>query len=371
MSNKKFSWKASMLLVMLLVWLCGMSVFAASNDNSLSSLGITTEGAVVSPEFQYSTWEYDVTVPSGTQTLELDPVPSNGNAWIVDILGTELVDGQTTVQIIVSAESGDQFTYTLHVKAEESAGTAAPAESEAEVQTESETETEPETEDPRYVKVDRDSLQAAEDTIAALKAEAGDYRDRLGLMMKILYGLIAFCVILLFVVINLILKKKDLKKELENYMGYGQPGEFYQQSQDGYEQQAYDDDGYEQKPYEEHGYEQQAYDDDGYERKPYEKNGNEQQAYDDGYKQKPYEKNGNERQSCEEPVSSQKPQELKWEPQRSAGPADDDPATVPKPEKARRKAKKMPEYDPPQKEARYQPRKNKGSENVEVNMIDL
>ena len=88
MSNKKFGWKNTVLLTMLLVCLCSMAVFAASNDNSLASLGITTEGAMVTPEFVYSTWTYDVVVPAGTQKLELDPVPSNGNAWIVDVLCT-------------------------------------------------------------------------------------------------------------------------------------------------------------------------------------------------------------------------------------------------------------------------------------------
>ena len=40
----------------------------------------------------------------------------------------------------------------------------------------------------------------------------------------------------------------------------------------------------------------------------------------------------------------------------------DDPATVPKPSKRKKKAKQMPEYQPP---------KEKTSEHVEVNMIDL
>ena len=179
--------------------------------------------------------------------------------------------------------------------------------------------------------------------------------------MKILYGLIAFCVILLFVVINLILKKKDLKKELENYMGYGQPGEYYPQNQGGYEQQAYDDGSYDQQAYGNDGYEQQ-----------YEEQSYDQQAYDNGYDQQFYGEQDYEQPVYEEPVSSQKPQELQWEPQRSYEPEDDDPATVPKPSRARKKAKKMPEYDQPQKkEKRFSSKKGKASENVEVNMIDL
>lgn len=335
MNNKSYNWKKAILTALLLVWVCSMTVLASSSDNSLSSLGITTEGAVVSPEFYYSTIEYNVTVPAGTSRLELDPVTSNPNAWIVDITGQDLTDGQTTVQIVVSAENGNQYSYYLYVTADESAGTAA-AEAETEAQTEPQTETEPETEDPRYVKVDRDTLQAAEDTVAALKDEVQDYRDRLSMMMKILYGLIAFCVILLFAVINLILKKKDLKKELENYMGYGQP--------------EYNDD------YRDQSYEQQNYSEAYLQNKPQDY---EQQAYS-----MKFEKN----------AIKEQPRELQWEPKISASNQmmSDDPHTVPKPSKARNKSRKMPEYEQSRpQEMQYQERKAKASENVEVTMIDL
>lgn len=360
MSNKKYSWKKSMLVTLLLLWVCSMTVLASSSDNSLSSLGITTEGAIVSPEFYYSTIEYEVTVPAGTTRLELDPVTSNPNAWIVDIMGQDLTDGKTTVQIVVSAENGNQYSYYLYVTADESAGTAAAAEPETEAQTETEPETEPETEDPRYVKVDRDTMQAASDTVEALKKEVQDYRDRLGMMMKILYGLIAFCVILLFAVINLILKKKDLKKELENYMGYGQP----EYNNGGYDGQAYEqsyDQDYTQ------AYETQEYG-TGYDQNY------AQQEYGQGYDQQSYSQN-----SAQDTVKEQ-PRELQWEPQVSTPDPvmNDDPQTVPKPSKARKKNRRMPEYEQRNTEtvsnapqATQQSRKGKSSENVEVTMIDL
>ena len=53
----------------------GISAMASEDDNSLSSLGILTEGAVVTPEFSYDTWSYEVSVPAGTTELQLDPVP--------------------------------------------------------------------------------------------------------------------------------------------------------------------------------------------------------------------------------------------------------------------------------------------------------
>lgn len=348
MRNKRFTWKAAALLALVTVWLCGITVFAegASGDNSLSSLGITTEGAVVSPEFYYSTIEYNVTVPAGTTELSLDPVPSNGNAWIVDITGTQLVDGQTTVQITVSAENGSQYSYYLYVKEDASAGTTPAAETTAETQpqteTETEEETEPETEDPRYIKVDRNSLEEAEKTINTLKNEASSYRDRLGIMMKILYGLIGFCVILLFVVINLILKKKDLKAELQNYRGFGYP-----QASD------YDGDGYGQE------YPEQ----DAYAQGGYVQESNSQTSASDFEDGQGY----MEDYGAGEPVKPEKGRRSKS--RRS----NDDPETVPKPSKARKKAKKMPEYEETgkQKYSYQEPKKDQASDDVEVTMIDL
>ena len=105
MKGRKTVWKSILLTVMLLVWTCmAVPVLAeeASGDNSLSSLGITTEGVTVSPDFYYSTIEYQVTVPSGTSRLELDPVPSNSGASILGIDGQDIgSDGTTTVAITV------------------------------------------------------------------------------------------------------------------------------------------------------------------------------------------------------------------------------------------------------------------------------
>lgn len=309
MRSQGYKWRLTAILAALLVWLCGLSVTAGegSNDNSLASLGILTEGAEVTPEFGYGVTEYNVTVPAGTQELQLDPVTSNENAWIVDITGTALTDGATTVEIIVSAENGEQYPYYLHVT--EAAGQA-PAEVQTEApQTEPETEPEPETEDPRYVKVDRTAFQEAENTIVALKEETRSYRDRSAILMRILYGMIAFCVVLLFIVINLILKKKDLKTELEEYMGYGYPQEPPADYADIREQP------------ERHA-----------------------AGYDSGI------------------------QEYQPEPEMER----DDPATVPKPQKARKKSRQMPEYQkPPQQEYNYRKPEDSKAENVEITMIDL
>ena len=353
MKGRKTVWKSILLTVMLLVWTCmAVPVLAeeASGDNSLSSLGITTEGVTVSPDFYYSTIEYQVTVPSGTSRLELDPVTSNSGASILGIDGQDIgSDGTTTVAITVQAANGNQITYYLYVTTDTTTQAAAPAaETETEAVTEAQTEAEPETEDPRYVKVDRNALEEAEKTISTLKTETGNYRDRVTLLTRILYGMIALCVILLFAVINLALKKKDLKAELQNYMGYGyDPGAG--EADSGYAAQAgYDNGGYNatQQGYDNSGYDAQAgYDNSGYDA---------QTDFEDPFEQ-------------QQPLSKKEQKKLKKEKAAMT----DDPATVPKPSRAKKKAKQMPEYQPPQPEHQYQPPKEKTSEHVEVNMIDL
>lgn len=374
MKGRKTVWKSILLTVMLLVWTC-MAVPAlaeeASGDNSLSSLGITTEGVTVSPDFYYSTIEYQVTVPSGTSRLELDPVTSNSGASILGIDGQDIgSDGTTTVAITVQAANGNQITYYLYVTTDTTTQAAAPAaETETEAVTEAQTETEPETEDPRYVKVDRNALEEAEKTISTLKTETGNYRDRVTLLTRILYGMIALCVILLFAVINLVLKKKDLKAELQNYMGYGyDPGAG--EADGGYAAQAgYDNGGYDaQTGYDNSGYDAQAgYDNGGYDAQAgYDNSGYDAQA---GYDNGGYDVQNDFEDPFEQqqPLSKKEQKKLKKEKAAMA----DDPATVPKPSRAKKKAKQMPEYQPPQPEHQYQPPKEKTSEHVEVNMIDL
>ena len=220
---------AAVLVCMLSLMMMG--IFAsASDDNSLASLGINTEGVTVTPEFAYDTWEYTVTVPAGTTELNLSPVPSSSAAVIADVSGTTLnPDGTGTVYITVQAGNGDRFTYTLNVTGGGPAPepTPAPAPETQAPQTEAPApqteapETEPQTEDNKYVRVERNTIQEAENTISNLKADISKYRDTLSIYTKIMYGLIAIAVVLFFIVINLILKKKDLKSELNEYRSLG------------------------------------------------------------------------------------------------------------------------------------------------------
>ena len=94
--------KVCLVLAAAVLALSSISAMASEDDNSLSSLGILTEGAVVTPEFSYDTWSYEVSVPAGTTELQLDPVPSSASATITDISGTVLnEDGTGYVTITV------------------------------------------------------------------------------------------------------------------------------------------------------------------------------------------------------------------------------------------------------------------------------
>ena len=374
MKKRTAGWKSFLLTLLALVWIFAIPVLAekgGSGDNSLSTLGITTEGVTVSPDFVYSTIEYNVTVPAGTKRLELNPVTSNENAWIVDITGQDIgEDGTTTVVITVSAENGSQYSYYLYVTTDTSAQAVEPAtEVQTEAATEKQTETEPETEDPRYIKVDRSSLEEAENTIATLKSEASSYRDRQSLLMKILYGLIGVCVVLLFVVINLLLKKRDLKAERDSYLSMGYPQSNKKDAPDGCigsfaENGSYIDpseQSYSDVPYEgqtqENSWENTQNEDSSYGEDPYQTDFQETAAQDSGMA------------SEEKPVKeSGKKAGLKEK--KSARKKKDDPADVPKPSQAKKQSRPMPEYQEPEPEHEYNPPKEK-SEHVEINMIDL
>ena len=205
-------WKKNLktfaLLTAMLLCVSGISVFASgySDDNSLSDLGI--ENAVsVSPEFEYSTVEYEVVVPEGTEELILNPTTSNAAASY-DIAGQTLTDGKTTVYITVTAESGVQAVYSLYVQAERPNAAeqiAAANATETEAQSETQAQTEAQTES-----------QSVADAAGAVLEKMEELKADTDFSMKVIYGLIALSVLLLFIVINLILKNRDLKDDLRD-----------------------------------------------------------------------------------------------------------------------------------------------------------
>ena len=208
MRRMKKNWQLGMLLGLMLIWAMSLPVFAASDDNSLAALGV--ENGTVSQEFSYDKWEYDVTVEPGVSELQLSPKTSNPNAQITSIRGTQLEDGTATVLINTVSESGIAMTYTLHVTTAEGAAGEAETETQAETQATEQTETILQTEA---------MLQTEMQTEVAtniLQGQINKLKSNSDLMVKILYGLIAFSVILLFIVIHMILKNRDLKDDLKD-----------------------------------------------------------------------------------------------------------------------------------------------------------
>lgn len=227
---KKIKETVSRLAMMLLSVLCLLTVGvsaedysddSSSGDNSLYSLGL--ENAVsCEPEFYYATLDYNVTVPDGTKELQLNPVKSADSAEITDISGTTLSDdGTGTVSITVQAANGATATYVLRVTSEgsqsetETEDTAAAAESEAKAESEKlAAESESAAQSEAAAQLEQKTQQ-----VTALQKENDDFADRLSKLMKILYGLIAFAVILLFVIINQTLRNKDMKDEIKTLKG--------------------------------------------------------------------------------------------------------------------------------------------------------
>ena len=78
-------------------------------------------------------------------------------------------------------------------------------------------QSEVETEDPRYVKVDRNSLVDAENTIEKLQKEITAQREHIRVLTYVLYGLIAVSIIFLFILSMLLLRRRDLSHELREY----------------------------------------------------------------------------------------------------------------------------------------------------------
>lgn len=207
----------SLMAVLIMVMSC-MTVSATelSDDNSLSSLGLHN-GTIVGREFSYDVWNYDVEVEPGTTELFLEPTTSHPNAEITSILGTVLVDGKATVLINLKSESGTPMTYTLNVTEKGAGATETEAPETEEVTEEPQTEEMTETPTEPVTEPQNDEeKEEMRNEVTVLTAQINELKEKADLAMKIMYGLIAFAVILLFIIINLILKNRDLKDDLKD-----------------------------------------------------------------------------------------------------------------------------------------------------------
>lgn len=215
----KRTWKKIVLLVMSALWMFCVTASAegASGDNSLYSLGLENASSC-SPEFYYSTLEYNVTVPAGTKELYLSPITSDAYATILDISGTALDEsGNGTVYITVEAPNGAQVSYVLNVTSEGGAVAETEAETEdaaaaEQARLEEEQRKAAESEEAARQEAER---KANEEKLTKLTSENSQLTERMDVLLKVLYGLIAFAVILLFFIINQSLRNKDLKDDLK------------------------------------------------------------------------------------------------------------------------------------------------------------
>lgn len=91
---------------------------AASGENRLSALSVS--GAELSPAFASGTDAYSTTVPYSLNKVEVSATTTH-SAASVRVQGAEdLVVGENKVAVIVTAENGNQRTYTINVVREDS-----------------------------------------------------------------------------------------------------------------------------------------------------------------------------------------------------------------------------------------------------------
>jgi len=89
-----------------------------SNNNYLEELFVY-EGSL--PDFEKTKQNYDIEVPFGTQSLTITAKPEDPNATYTIVGNQNLVTGDNTVKIIVTAEDKSERIYTLNVIVQEEA----------------------------------------------------------------------------------------------------------------------------------------------------------------------------------------------------------------------------------------------------------
>lgn len=88
-----------------------------SKDNNLKSLSV--EGYELDKTFDKDTLEYNITAPTGTTTVKVLATASDKTASISGLGEIEVTEGSNTVPIVVTAQNGDQKTYTIIVNVED------------------------------------------------------------------------------------------------------------------------------------------------------------------------------------------------------------------------------------------------------------
>lgn len=92
-----------------------------SKDNNLKGLTVKVgeESYDLDPVFDKDTLEYKVTVPTGTTTVQIEALKNDSTATVNGDGDIEVTEGLNTIPIVVTAQNGDEKTYTLIVNVED------------------------------------------------------------------------------------------------------------------------------------------------------------------------------------------------------------------------------------------------------------
>ena len=92
-----------------------------SKDNNLKGLSVTVgeESFDLEEEFAKDTLEYHVTVPTGTTMVNVTATKNDSTASVDGDGQIEVTEGLNTIPIVVTAQNGDEKTYTLIVNVED------------------------------------------------------------------------------------------------------------------------------------------------------------------------------------------------------------------------------------------------------------
>lgn len=92
-----------------------------SKDNNLKGLTVKVgeESYDLDPVFDKDTLEYKVTVPTGTTTVQVEGIKNDSTATVNGDGEIEVTEGLNTIPIVVTAQNGDEKTYTLIINVED------------------------------------------------------------------------------------------------------------------------------------------------------------------------------------------------------------------------------------------------------------
>ena len=92
-----------------------------SKDNNLKGLSVTVgeESFDLDEEFDKDTLEYHVTVPTGTTMVNVTATKNDSTASVDGDGEIEVTEGLNTIPIVVTAQNGDEKTYTLIINVED------------------------------------------------------------------------------------------------------------------------------------------------------------------------------------------------------------------------------------------------------------